>query len=51
MIVQKQLENVEFFSYLGSVMTNDARFTREIKSGIVMAKAAFSKKKIVFTSN
>jgi hypothetical protein len=29
---------------------NDARYTREIKSRIAMAKAAFSKKKNLFTS-
>ena len=47
MIDQKQLENVE---YLGSMITNDGRCTREIKSRIAMAKAAFSKKKTLFTS-
>jgi len=47
---QKQLENVECFKYLGSMLTNDRRCTREIKSRIAMAKAAFSKKKILFTS-
>jgi len=50
MIDQKQLENVECFKYLGSLLTNDGRCTREIKSRIAMAKAAFSKKKILFTS-
>jgi hypothetical protein len=35
--------------YLGSMITNDARCTREIKSRIVMAKAAFNKKTL-FTS-
>ena len=51
MIDQKQQENVEFFKYLGSMLTNDARFTCEIKSRIAMAKAAFSKKKKnLFTS-
>jgi hypothetical protein len=44
MIVQKQLENVECFKYLGSILTNDGRCTREIKSRITMAKAAFNKK-------
>jgi hypothetical protein len=39
-IDQKQLENVEYFDYLGSMITNDARCTREIKSRIAMAKAA-----------
>jgi hypothetical protein len=32
------------------MITNDARCTREIKSRIVMAKAAFNKKKTLFTS-
>ena len=50
MIDQKQLENVECFKYLGSMLTNDGRYTREIKSRIAMAKAAFSKKKTLFTS-
>ena len=45
MIGQKQLENVECFKYLGSVLTNDGRCTCEIKSGIAMVKAAFIKKK------
>jgi hypothetical protein len=48
-IDQKQLENVEYFNYLGSMITNDARCTREIKPRIVMAKAAFNKKTL-FTS-
>jgi hypothetical protein len=50
MIDQKQLENVEYFNYLGSMITNDGRCTREIKSRIAMAKAAFNKKKNNFTS-
>jgi len=49
MIEQKQLENVECFKYLGSMLTNDGRCTYEIKSRIAMAKAAFSKKKTLFT--
>jgi len=44
MIDQKQLENVECFKYLGSMLTNDGRCTCEIKSRITMAKAAFNKK-------
>jgi hypothetical protein len=50
MIDQKQLENVECFKYFCSILTNDGRCTCEIKSGIVMAKAAFNKKKTLFTS-
>jgi len=40
-IVQEKPENVEYFNYFGSLLTNDAIFTREI----AMAKATFSKKK------
>jgi hypothetical protein len=50
MIDQKQLENVDYFKYLGSLLTNDGRSTCEIKSRIAMAKAAFNKKVALFTS-
>jgi hypothetical protein len=40
---QKQLESVEHFNCLGSMKTNDARCTCEIKSRITMAKTAFNK--------
>jgi len=46
---QKQPENVEYFNYLGSVITSHARCTRGIKSSIARAKAAFDKKAL-FTS-
>ena len=49
MIDPKQLENVECFKYLGSILTNDGRCTCEIKSRIAMAKTEF-KKKTLFTS-
>jgi hypothetical protein len=35
---------------LGSLITNDARYTHKIRSRIAMPKAAFSKKKTFFTS-
>ena len=50
MIDQKQLENVESLEYLGSILTNDGRNTCEIKSTIAMAKAAFNKKRALFTN-
>jgi len=37
---EKQPENVEYFRYLVSMITNDTIYTPEIKSRIVMAKAA-----------
>jgi hypothetical protein len=49
-IDQKQLENVKCFKYLGSMLTEGGRCMREIKSTIAMAKAAFNKKKNLFTS-
>jgi len=51
MIDQKQLENVEYFSYLGSMITNDARCICEIKARIVLAKSAFNKKKLFSPAN
>jgi predicted nucleotidyltransferase len=36
-IDETQLENVESFKYLGSILTNDGRFTCEIKCSIAMA--------------
>jgi hypothetical protein len=50
MIHQEQLENVECFNYFGSIMTNNARCAREIKSRTVTANAAFNRKKTPFTS-
>jgi hypothetical protein len=44
-IDQKQLENMKYFKYLYSVITNDARCGREIKSRIVTKKAEFNRKK------
>jgi hypothetical protein len=49
-IDQKQLENVERFKYLGSMLTKVGRCTCEIKSRISIAKDAFNKKKNLFTS-
>ena len=49
MVDQKQLVNVESFKYLDSILTNDERCTGEIKCRIAMAKAAFNKKRALFT--
>ena len=45
MIDQKQQENAEYFNYVYSMITNDARRTCEIQSTIAMTKAAFYKNK------
>ena len=44
------LEDVESFKCLGSILTNDGRCTCEIKCRIAMAKTAFNKKRVPFTS-
>jgi hypothetical protein len=44
------MENVEYFSNLGSMVPNNGRYTREIKSSIAKAKAAYNKKWALFTS-
>ena len=41
---------MQYVNYLGSLITDDAKCTREIKSRIVMAKPNFSKTKNLFTS-
>jgi hypothetical protein len=45
------MENVEYFKYLGSMLTNGGRCTCESKSRTVMAKAAFNEKRALFTGN
>jgi hypothetical protein len=47
MIDQIQLDNVAYFSYLISMLTN---FAHEIKFNIFMAKAAFNKKRPFFST-
>ena len=42
---QKQPEDVEYFNYLDSMITDDARCTLEIKCRSAMAQADFNKKK------
>jgi len=43
-------KNVESFKYLGNILTNDGGCSCEIKCRIAMAKAAFNKKRALFTS-
>jgi hypothetical protein len=38
------VRNVEYFSYLGSMLTNDTKRTRGIKTRICVAKASFASK-------
>jgi hypothetical protein len=41
---------VESFNYVGNVIANNARFTRDIKSTTATAKAVINNKKSHFTS-
>jgi hypothetical protein len=43
-------ENVEYFKYFGSMITNDVRCTCEIKSRVAVAKSTFNEKKNLFSS-
>jgi len=47
---QNQMGIVEYFSCLGSLITNDARCTRDTKSWIAMANTALNEKKNLFAS-
>jgi len=49
-IDQKQQKNVEYFIFGCSLITYDALWRREMKSGIALAKSTFYKKKSLFTS-
>ena len=46
---QKQLENVEYFNYFGSMITNYARYVRVAKFRIARMKAFFKKKTTGFS--
>jgi hypothetical protein len=48
---QKQLEDVEYFSYLGSMITHDARCTREIKSRIALEKQHSTRRRLPSPAN
>jgi hypothetical protein len=48
---QRYYKNARYnYQDLGSILTNDGRCTCEITSRIAMAKAAFNKKRALFTS-
>lgn len=44
-IIPKKLENAKYFDYLGRIIENDRRYTREIKSMIIVStrRAFFSR--------
>lgn len=49
-IDQKQLKNVEYFMYLGTITPNNARCTHENINRISIEKAVFKKKATLFTN-
>jgi hypothetical protein len=49
MMDQKQVGNLEYFNYWGSMTTSDGVRTREIKSRIARGKVAFKRNSILFT--
>jgi hypothetical protein len=51
MIDKRQLGNVEYFNYFGSLIRNYASCISEIKSKIAMARAALKKKKLFSFTN
>jgi hypothetical protein len=51
MIYKKKLANLEYFNSLGSVITDDARCTGDIKCAIAMAKAAFNRRWLFSQAN
>jgi len=51
MVDQKQEENVEYFSYLSNMITNNAGCTLEIKCRTAVVKPALNKKKTLFESD
>jgi len=50
-VERKVLEQVNKFKYLGVWITEDGRSEIEVKSRIVMAKAAFNDRKELLTKN
>jgi hypothetical protein len=44
---KKQPENVEYFNYFGSMIANDARCTRQIKSRVATAKQHSTRRRII----
>jgi hypothetical protein len=48
MVDQKQLENVEYFSYSESMITNDEWRKHEIESRIIIAKSSNKQKEEYF---
>ena len=48
-IAGRNLEEVDNFKYLGSLLTNDGSCSKEIRTRIAMGKAAFEKEKRLLT--
>jgi hypothetical protein len=51
MIDKKQLENVEYLNYLGSMISNNARCTCESKSGLPWQKQHSARRRLSSPAN
>jgi hypothetical protein len=49
-VSNRELKEIYHFKYLGSVLTRDGYFTREIKIRIAITKGAFNRKISILTS-
>ena len=47
MIDKKQLKNIEYFKYLGCMITNDSRCALKLNPGL-LPKEAFNKKNTIY---
>jgi len=47
----QELEQVDYFKYLGSILTRDGECTKEIRARIAQAKVAFNRKRTLMTGN
>jgi len=51
MIDQKQLQNVECFKYLGSMLTNDGRLCVKLNPGLPWQKLHSTKRRLFLPAN
>jgi len=50
-VIGKKLENVEYFNYLGSIITNNARWTLKLNPGLTWQKQHSTGRKLFSSVN
>jgi len=50
-ILLKQQENKKYFNYSGNIITNDARYTHEMKSRIAMTNQPSARRRLFSSAN